>query len=368
MIRIVCSVLVLLLILPLQGCKFKDIDLKLFVMAIGIDEAENDPAKLSVTLKIAIPQGDPKKAEEQVQILTHEGDTIAEIVREMKSRIDKELDFGHCKALLFGEKYARKNIEEGLDWMMRRRDLQLTIYTGVARPSAKEVLNVQPVTERIPANSLLLALSKDGTESPFIVPAAFSYLLQRRIDEKGVDPILPLIEAKNDHEFLINKAYLFDKNKALEVLDPEETRIYNLLYLKNLKTSFNLEHEGIKYAYNVEKSKSKYKIITPKTGTPSIEYTIKVSAEMEESYRGSRFTEKMIKDLSKAAGEQMNERVEKVLKKILQTKSDPLGWGLRYQARHWNNSTEYKDWADLKERLEFHVKSNVDIKYTGMVR
>ncbi|MNH83856.1 Spore germination protein B3 precursor [compost metagenome] len=366
--RIVCTLLVLLLVLPLQGCKFKDIDLRLFVMAVGIDESENNPNKLSVTLKIAIPQGDPKKADEQVQIMTQEGDTIAETIREMKSRIDKELDFGQCKALLFGEKYARKNVKESLDWLMRRRDLQLTIYTAVARPTAKEVLNVQPVTERIPANSILLALSKDGTESPFIVPPAFSYILQRRIDEKGADPILALVEMRSDHEFLINKSYLFDKNKAVAVLEPEETRIYNLLYTKNLKTSFNVDYEGLKYAYNVEKSKAKYKIIIPKNSAPYIEYRIKLVAEVEESRNGVSFTEELLNNLSKAAGEQLNKRVEQALTKIHKTKCDPLGWGLHYYATHWNNSTEQKDWADLSERLEFRVKSDVNIKYTGMVR
>ncbi|WP_185897327.1 Ger(x)C family spore germination protein [Paenibacillus zeisoli] len=366
--RILCILLILLLILPLQGCKFKDIDLKLFVMAVGIDEAENNPNKLSVTLKIAIPQGDPKKAEEQVQIITEEGDTIAEIVRVMKSRIDKELDFGHCKAVLFGEKYARKNIREAADWTMRRRDIQLTIYTAVARPSAKEVLNVQPVTERIPANSILLALSKDGTESPFIVPPAFAYVLQRRIDERGADPILALVEKKSDQEFLINKSYLFDKSKAVTELEPEETRIYNLLSLKNLKTSLNVDYQGLKYAYNIEKSSAKYKIITPTNGTPYIEYKIKILAEVEESHSGDIFNEKLLRDLSAAAGNQLNERVERTLSKIHQAKCDPLGWGLRYQSRHWNNSEEWKEWEDLSERLEFHVKCDVDIKYTGMVR
>ncbi|WP_433946803.1 Ger(x)C family spore germination protein [Paenibacillus sp. SN-8-1] len=364
----VICLLVLLLILPLQGCKFKDIDLRLFVIAIGIDESENNPGKLSATFKIAIPQGDPKKAEEQVQIMTQEGDTIAEIAREIKSRVDKELDFGHCKALLFGENYARKDIKEALDWLMRRRDLQLTIFTAVAKPSAKEVLNVQPVTERIPANSLLLALSKDGTESPFIVPPAYSYILQRRIDETGVDPVLALVEMRSDHEFLINKAYVFNKSKAVAVLDPDETRIYNLLKTKNLKTSFNVDFEGLKYAYNVETSKAKYKIVTPKNGAPYIEYKIKMLAELEETSNGVISTEELLKNLSKAAGEQLNDHVKQALSKMHQTKCDPLGWGLHYYATHWNNSTEQKDWADLSEQLEFRVQSNVKINYTGMVR
>lgn len=366
--RIVLILLVLLVVVPLQGCKFKDIDLKLFVIAVGIDTSESNPDKLSVTLKIAIPQGDPKKADEKVQIMTQEADTIAEAIREMKSRTDKELDFGHCKALLFGEQYAKKNIRQAVDWTMRRRDLQLTIYTGVARPSAKEVLNVQPPSERIPANSILLALSKDGTESPFIIPPAFSYVIQRRLEEPGLDSIIALVEARSETEFMINKSYLFDKTKALVVLEPEDTRIYNLLFTKNLRTTFNVNYQGENYAYNVEKSNAKYKIKTPKDGRPYIEYTIKIQAEVEESQTGVVFNEKLLKDLSAAAGKELNEQVRQTLEKIHKSKCDPMGWGLRYAATHWNNDTEYKEWAELRERLEFRVNSKVSIKYTGMVQ
>ncbi|GIP22749.1 Ger(x)C family spore germination protein [Paenibacillus sp. J22TS3] len=362
-----CMILALILFLPLQGCKFKDIDLKLFVMAIGIDVSDESPNKIKVTLKLAIPQGDPKKADEKVQMLTQESETIAEAVREMKSRVDKELDFGHCKALIFGEKYAKTSLRDALDWAMRRRDIQMMMYCAVGKPSAKEVLGVQPASERIPANSLFLALSRDGTESPFIVPVFF-YNFKRRFDETGLDPLLPVIEAKSEQEFEISTVYLFNKQKIGYLMNPEETRFYNLLTTKNLLTNFNIKYNGSPYAYNVERSKASYKIKKTKDGEPYIEYKINLVAELEENKTENIVTEQFLNDLSAAAGADLNQKIQKALEKVQQSGSDPFGWGLRYAATHWNNRTEFKDWADMSERLKFKVNSKVFIKYTGMIR
>jgi hypothetical protein len=47
---------------------------------------------------------------------------------------------------------------------------------------------------------------------------------------------------------------------------------------------------------------------------------------------------------------------------------DPLGWGLHYGARHWNNDTEMAVWESLYPRLKFEVKADVEVKYSGMIK
>ncbi|MBP2000720.1 Ger(x)C family germination protein [Paenibacillus shirakamiensis] len=364
--RIVLILVVVVLMLPIQACKFKDIDLKLFVIAMGIDVSEKSPDKLSVTLKIAIPQGDPKTSDEKVEILTQEAVSIAEAIREAKSRVDKEIDFGHCKAILFGEAYARKDLRGGTDWALRRRDIQLLNFIGIAKPSAKEVLTVQPPTERIPANSILLALSKDGTESPFIVNI-YLYNLYRRLQEKGWDPVLPVIEFQTDDEFLINKIYLLDKKKIQVLLTPEETRLFNLLTTKDLKTNFSFRYQGDKMDYNVEHSKSNYKIQSNVKDKSSIDYKINITAELEENQQELPMNKTTLEKISVAASEEMNQQVEALLKKIQKSHLDPIGWGLRYEATHWNNSTEMKEWTEMYPKLDFKVHASIKIHYSGML-
>jgi len=180
------------LLLLVSGCDFKDIDLRIFVVAIGVDPGEQ-AGDLKVSLKLAIPQGDVTKIDEKMQILTEESPSISEALRRMKSRVEKELDFVHCKSIILGEGLAGKDIRHVLDWAVRRRDIQLILNFAVGRPDALKVLQVKPEAERIPSNSLIQAMSGQGTESPFIT-SVYSFQLMRNVYEKGIDPILPIIE------------------------------------------------------------------------------------------------------------------------------------------------------------------------------
>ena len=75
------------------------------------------------SFKIAIPSGDPKTGDKKSLLITQEATSIAEAIREVKSKVDKELDFGHCKGVMYGEAYARENIGKIQDWTVRRRDI-----------------------------------------------------------------------------------------------------------------------------------------------------------------------------------------------------------------------------------------------------
>lgn len=366
--RLNCTGVVLLLALCLlmTGCNFKDIDRRIFVVAIGIDPGGAE-GTFKVSLKLAIPQGDVTKIDEKMQILTEESESISEALRRMKSKVEKELDYVHCKTLILGEKVAAKDIRHVMDWAVRRRDIQLILNFAVGRPGALEVLQVKPPSERIPSNSLILAMSGQGTESPFI-SSVFSYQLMRSIYEKGIDPILPIIEAKGKEQFLINKIALLDKNKIRLVLSPDETRLLNLLSRSNLRTNFPAHVGSGIYQYYTESSSSGYRIVAPPDKEPYIRYTIKIKAILEENSTENLVTHTMLKEIGDAGGAELSKAVTALLVKIQDSGMDPLGWGLHYGARHWNNETEMSVWEDIYPRLKFQVKADVRIKYSGLIK
>lgn len=383
LVMIVCTVSMLL-----AGCQVKDVDKRSFVLAFGIDSvAENEGSEKSekseksgqngnkdnlieITLKLAIPEGDPTKRNQEAVMISQISDSIPEAIRLLKSKVDKELDFSHCKTLLFGESYAKKNITQVSDWMVRRRDIQLVAYNGVARPNAKEVLTLRPKSERVPANALILSLGKEGTESPFIV-SIYSYNFRRHLSERGLDPILPLVEINGEDKdtLLINKSVLLDKQKVRAELTPEESRLYNLLKTRNLRTSFNVEMEGNMYSYNMETTHSKFKLITSKEGKMVVHYDVGGRAVLEENAQGIDMKDQILfQTVSKAASKQWEKDIKQFLMKIHRTGLDPLGWGLRYSAMNWNNATEIEDWERIYPQLEFNVKANVKIDYSGIIR
>ncbi|WP_410771715.1 Ger(x)C family spore germination protein [Fontibacillus sp. BL9] len=365
----ICCLLVILLSGTLTGCQFKDIDKRSFVLAIGIDRPD-DPKKkdqFEVTLKMGIPEGDPTKRSQESVVITEIAESVPEAIRLAKSKVDKEIDFSHCKVMIYGESFARNNITSIVDWSSRRRDIQLIMLCAVGVPNAKEVVKMQTKSERLPGNGLILGLSKEGTESPYI-KTVYSYDLKRRVTERGLDPLMPIVEVQHPDMLVVDKLALFNKEKMVTVLSPEETRIYNLLTSRNLRSSFRVNAEGSSFDYNLEASKSRYRIQGGNDGKAVIQYRLSGRALLEENTAGKSVTGPVMRGYSKAAGEKWKKEGEQLLKKIQATGLDPIGWGLRYYSRNWDNATEQEKWERLYPNLEFQVNADVKIKYTGMIR
>ena len=79
-------------------------------------------------------------------------------------------------------------------------------------------------------------------------------------------------------------------------------------------------------------------------------------------------TPAVLKEISKDGGRELKADIEKLLVKIKSTGLDPMGWGLRYGSRHFNNDTEMEEWQHLYSKLQFEATVNVDIKYSGMIK
>lgn len=354
-------------LLFLPGCDFRDIDLRLFVLVIGVDKSQENPDMHRFSFKIAIPSGDPKSGEEKSVLITQESTSVAEAIREVKSKVDKELEFGHCKGILYGEAFARENISKIQDWTVRRRDMQLLMYPAVAVPTAEAVLKVQPSTERIAGNSIFLALSEDGTESPFII-RTYSFDLARRMSEVGEDPIMPVVEASAEQILTINKVALLDKKRVKVIMSPDETRLFKLLYSRNVRTNIGTKIEGELFEVNTDRTGSRYDIVTDKPGEEAINYKIRITATLEEKEDPKQMDPKDLDVIEAQLSKEISQVVKKMLEKIQKAGLDPLGFGLRYGGTHWNNQTEMQDWQAIYARAKFNVSVKVNIKSTGFKR
>ncbi|EFU43601.1 germination protein, Ger(x)C family [Paenibacillus vortex V453] len=353
-----------MLTLTLSGCEFRDIDLRLFVVSIGVDVSEKSPDLYNFSFKISIPSGDPKTGEEKSLLITEESDSIAEAIRQVKSKVDKELDFGHCKGVMYGEAYARRDISKIEDWTVRRRDMQLLMYPAVAIPTAEEVLRAEPPTERIAGNAIFLALSEDGTESPFIT-RTYSFDLARRMTEVGEDPVMPVVEVGEKNVLNINKVALMDKSKVKVILTKDETRLFNLLDLRNLSTNFGTRVDGELIEVNTDRTRASYKIVTSPKGQEAIHFRVRIQATLEEKEDIKLLTPEEVKKIEGIYNKELSKAITDVLEKIRKTGRDPLGFGLRYGGTHWNNKTEMEEWAAIYPHIKFNVTVKLRIKSTG---
>lgn len=356
------TAIILVSIMFLTGCGYKDIDKRMFAVSIGVDAAKDSSKKYLISVKFAVPSGS-KDQPNEFTIISQEADSMSEAIRKIKTMADKEIDFSHNKAVIFSEKVAKRGGNAGIYyWLSRRRDIQQIAWLAISSSTAMDVLKVKPKSEQLPSNSLFLALGKDGSETPYVI-SEFLFDFKKRLIEKGLDPFLPIIEP--DKEILeINTVGIFDKSQMKFSLSQEETKFLNYFLNREEKSALWSKKGKTSFTIDTNKVKTKYKIITPKGKPPYIDVTISIAGKIEETSR--KIYNSNLSIYEKAAARQVEKEMMAVLKKIQQANLDPIGFGLHYRARHFNKN-DWEEWQKIYPTIQFKVKSKVQISDTGLI-
>ncbi len=344
------------------GCGFKDIDKRFFVVSIGVDKAKTKSNRYLVSLKFAVPSPS-KDSPTQFQIVSEEANSISEAVRIIKTKVDKEIDFSHAKVIVFSEDVVKKKGNAGMYyWFTRRRDIQKIAWVNIGKPTALDVLKVKPKSEQIPSNALFLALGKEGSETPYVNPE-YLFDMKYRLIERGIDPLIPIIVAKKDL-FEINTVGLFNKSSLKMTLAPEETKIINFLRNREEKSAINVTKGNTIVVLNTNRVKTKYKLYIPKAKRPFIKLNVEMEGTLEEASR--RVPVPALSEYEAAAEKEISKRFEKLLVKMQKSNLDPIGFGLRYRSRHFNND-DWEEWKKIYPNIIFKVNSKVQIEDTGLI-
>nr|WP_106782629.1 Ger(x)C family spore germination protein [Lysinibacillus timonensis] len=365
-LHIIFFILLSLFTFLLSACSFKEIDKHAFVSAIGIDTTGDETKPYNVTLKVFNPTSSIKESgEPNYTFISEEGESLTEAIRILETNIDKKLDFGHLKAIVLGEDSVKEhNMDDLLDFLTRRPDIQLIAWVLVARPNAEEIIKMIPKTETAAYPALYNFFDQNANESPYVV-TTFLFEFRRQITELGVDPVLPIVESKEE-EYKINKSMVIAEDGHPVELDPLETQLFNLI--KNEVSSANLKVGGKDDFFMIEADRFK------KNYQPEISPDGSLSLKLEFSFKGmivESSTEMHLNQLP-----QYNERAEKegtktltdLLTKLRDEGIDPIGFGVRYRTTVLHNQLmSYDEWMKLYEDAKIDVKINADLKGTGLL-
>ncbi|KGX88089.1 Ger(x)C family spore germination protein [Pontibacillus marinus] len=357
------SILMLILLsLTLTGCGFKDIDKRNFVLAVGIDPGEKEEY-VKVNLKLAIPNAEKTKEVRDFTVITEEAKTIAEAVRIIKSRVDKEIDFGQLKTIILSEELLERDLQSVLDWFIRRRDIQQISYVALSKTDTINILQLSPKGEKIPSNNILLTFSTTGTKSSYVTTVQL-YQLRRALVEKGTDPILPIIEIVQE-KFRVNKLKIIngEKENMLD-LTPEETKLFNSIFNEYKMGTIVIEGK-LYFIVALDKMKTSYKLVT-NTEKPYIKYDIIMKGFIEESE--TELKSESLPKYEKVTSKNMEKRVQNLFEKLQEAGVDPFGFGLRYRATHRGSKEEKMEkWNAIYPDIEFRVNVKAEITGTGII-
>lgn len=355
----------LLFAIILSGCAFKDIDKRIFVMGIALDTAEQDE-NIRVTLKLAVPSGALKEKAAEYTYITQEQPTISEAIRLLESEVDKEVDFSHAKVIILGEELIKKNIDEPIDFLSRRRDIQSISYLGVGIPTAEKIIKLHPKSEMAGNVSLVNFFSNISVDSPFIV-STYLFEFRRNYVDRGIDPILPAIKTdEKDKKIIVNKSYAISNPEVNLLLNEEQTLYLNVLNNEVGSILVPVEDEKFYFTMFVDTVESKYKIITKKD-SPTIKFDIKLVGSIEESKTNLSSTQ--LAEYSELVNKEVKKKVENLLFTLQENQLDPIGFGLRYLATnpHSHEIDHYEEWRKMYPNVKFDIHVNANIKSTGIV-
>ncbi|MGG3798693.1 Ger(x)C family spore germination protein [Metabacillus fastidiosus] len=361
-------VVLISIVLVLSSCGYKDIDKRFFVVTIGIDKAENENKKYKIMLKVAVPSPDIKTEQQTFIVSEYESNSVTGAVRMIKSKLSKELDFSHTKMILFGEEVAQEDVRELTDWLIRRRDIQKIAWVGIGKPNAENILRMNRLTEEIPSNALFLTFGNTGTDSVYILSERL-FDFRKRITERGISPILPIIESKGKGEreyFEVNHGAVLDDKKVRMVLTSEETKILNIMLKRMEEADIRVDKDGEEFFYIAsEGSSAKYKVKVKKGEKPTVDVHIRISGILEEELEYTGATN--FKEYEKMAEQQVKQRVLHLLTTLQKENLDPIGFGLSYRATHFNKN-DWEEWLAIYPHIDFNVDVDMKIEGSGLLK
>jgi spore germination protein KC len=347
-----------------SGCAFKDIDKRIFVIAIGVDKSDDVNNPYRVTLKLALPAQRFDPSVNNTQIISENSKTITGAIGRITAKTSKDLNYGLLEACIFGESIAVESINEPLNWLSRRFDIPMEGMVALGKPNAETVLKMKPKSENFPGNALFLSLSESGSLSSFTVPEHF-YDFYRRTTEKGMDPYLPVIETEKE-VYKIDTAALLDKQKIKMILTPEETRVFKELLQSYPHFEITTKMVGQPFVLAVEQLKRRYTIDTNNKNKPVIRVSVQIRGVVEE------FVNQLYEDnwttFEKNVEQEEKTRILSLLKKLQKNGIDPLGFGLLYRATRHEGDKEWVKWQTIYPDAEFDVHIKVSMQGTGAIK
>ena len=229
-------ILALTIALIFSGCwNRRELNQLAIVLGLGIDREGDGQVRISVQVvkpgEIGGEQKGGGSAGSPSLVLTTEGRTVFDAVRNFIELSGRKMFFSHNQVIIFGEGLARQGLKPVIDWIERDAEPRTEVPVLIARGEAENILKLSGVMEKLSAmeikDSLLMAslTSKAG-------PIHYRDFLQSFASGKTghVAPGIEIVNRSGRPAFRITGTAVFKRDKLTGWLNERETR--GMLWVK----------------------------------------------------------------------------------------------------------------------------------------
>lgn len=338
--------------------------------AIFLDMGEEDRVKMGYSFNVPGSMLPPYVGSEQLfarrnHTLTAEGVGLLDAWRNLQSISMRDVFLGQTRAIILSEAFAKENIHELLDFIIRRVQVSGQAFVLVTPEDPEQVIDTKLNNNILPGEYIALyfqSAAKKNLARPIRVWEVYS-----RLNSESADVFMPLITVAQG-QYRIGGTALFSKNSMVGRLDVDETQIVAFLDGANIGFLSVPMADGRLLALHGLKSKSSF---TPRRSENG-QITFEVRVDLRGLLREARPQDPLVTVDDKRRYEEWVERytrdhIIQLLAKLQRLQTDPLDLGqyvrIKYP-RYWESIT----WRQVYSQANFNVKVNFSIVDTGVFR
>lgn len=375
--KILCTLLVFCLMIPLAGCwNYRGLNEMTIVAGMAVDSMEG---QYLITFEVIDMQKPTKTEGISSKMVFSKGSSIFEAIRNAKRELASKLYFGNMQIVIISSKIAEENgINALLDFLLSDTEMRETTEMVVSREETARDLLIEGKKDVGAVSYDMARIIREDSKVTGSVFSAPIYRIYNKLKTPGVDVALPVFYLSEEpgtgkKNIETYGSAVFRKDKLAGFLSAEETKYllmsYNLLngglitiYMPSItQNNITLEMKDVKSSMNFEGDKQKINI--------KLEINIHgFLAELPHNSRKGDF--EVIDPITTATEKMVHNQIQDVIKKLqTQYQSDVLGMGsLIYYTKLplWRQISH--QWDDMYRSVPVDVNVKLHLTNTAMLR
>jgi len=371
------AIAVLICVLFLAGCWDKiEIEDRLFVLAIGVDEAHEEEEKSAegrYTLSFVAPVVDQIKEGPGPFYHTYKtvDNSVIMSLSQLLERFSKRQFFGHTRAIFFGESIMKdeKLLKEVLDGVIRYHEFHNSMYAYIVPGRAEDVFKVKPMYDKL-LMPYIVGITENSDYTSKILKLSLTDMIIMLDNQKGGLVIPKLVPEKE--EVKMNGAGVLKGYKLIGYLGDQEVSVYNWLTNKASGGVITVEHKNIPLVFRHYTFSREIELSKVEDGKIYLNYNMETEGSLEEYMMGKEILDNaLLKDINSEVAKRIEGESEKLIKKFQQEyKVDLIGtrdYLSKYQPKLYKAiEKDYEEY--FTDNIVIEVAADVNIRRVGLIK
>ncbi len=326
------SCILIILLFTLTGCYDSNgIENFYYIVAIGIDKADNNLISLSIQIAKTGNSSDAATSQSsEYKIYTVDCESIEAGINILNNYLNKKINLSHCSAIVFSEEIAREGVKGYINILGNDTEIRPSCNILISSGTAYDVLDKVSNSGESFSSRLYEYILHSVDYTGYTIDSTFSNFFTSINDNQTQS--LAIYTVVNDDTIQNSGAAVFNDDVMLGTLSPLQT-IAHLMITNELDTCMisikNPFREDDLVDLNLKKCTTPIIHVDLINHTPYITVDISVKGSINSSGEGFDYT---IPENIKKVEQNANAYLEKLMKEYLYTiskdyHSDVVGFG-----------------------------------------